>query len=89
MTGAASDAKIGTPGFCYSCPYWTGGAGVIGRCRRNPPSAAVGARALWPMTDPTEWCGEHPARQNKPASEAQPGPAIRPAPAKRRTRKAA
>lgn len=54
------------------------------RCRRFPPTAGVGAPAIWPVTKDEDWCGEHPDRQqNNPASEGRRGQAKRPAPAKR------
>lgn len=30
-------------------------------CRRYPPGAAVGAPAIWPVTQDEDWCGEHKA----------------------------
>lgn len=60
MTSAASDdIGIGTPGFCSDCPYFNA---PKSECRRNPPQAGMGFSKVWPRTDETDWCGEHPRR---------------------------
>lgn len=46
---------------CQTCIYWMA-VGTFGQCRRNPPAIILtpeGARARWPQTNQTDWCGEH------------------------------
>lgn len=53
---------------CETCVYWLQGGlhdvkpKIYGQCRRLPPSIVLtpeGARARWPQTFTTDWCGEH------------------------------
>jgi hypothetical protein len=42
------------PDRCATCTYWD-----RGRCHRRPPWALPDAEVCWPLTAPTDWCGEH------------------------------
>jgi len=42
------------PDRCGTCAYWD-----RGRCHRRPPWVTPGTDACWPITAPTDWCGEH------------------------------
>ena len=59
---------------CKTCPFWSvedeKRADLSGReCRRLAPPAFItesdtgGLDSGWPVTLPTDWCGEHPLRQ--------------------------
>ena len=55
---------------CKSCPFWhlfeTGSAGR-GFCKRYPPNRRKNPNG-YPVTDHSEWCGEHPVRKVVPAA---------------------
>ena len=63
---------------CVDCYYWEIRDGVpgdgYGFCRRHAPLAATVAKAAeymarWPLTDSSEWCGEHRLRVRKSATQ--------------------
>ncbi|ODT88114.1 MAG: hypothetical protein ABS78_09490 [Phenylobacterium sp. SCN 70-31] len=80
---------------CKTCPFWLvwrrgtrTAEQVVGTCKRYPPTVLVGAGQALPHMHEQDWCGEHPGRrdrltQDNPPERSQPGPAMRPAPAKR------
>lgn len=48
---------------CKSCPFWEGQqtGHSDGLCRVSPPSRAItGMRAVWPETNASDYCGQHP-----------------------------
>jgi hypothetical protein len=57
---------------CNDCKYWDGaefrGSGF---CRKNPPvleqrnGTFVTETGLWPVTQATDWCGEHAEKDGK------------------------
>ncbi len=50
---------------CRDCIFWSRNLkpGMTnGQCRRFPPvieRTDAGLKALWPLTEPFAWCGEH------------------------------
>jgi hypothetical protein len=53
---------------CNTCVYWVRSTnhqnttGRLGQCRRMPPQIILtthGARAMWPIVEFSEFCGEH------------------------------
>lgn len=71
---------------CRECQFWDGGANPDeadeGLCRRTPPQLGpvveLKAFAVWPTTDPDDWCGEFKANHaqfvRQPPAPAAPGP---------------
>lgn len=82
MTGQINNQQTNTPPgvkdevviSCATCMFWAEGEnGRTGECRRHAPPARstekmTGAYALWPLTEPDQWCGEW--RQSPDASNA-------------------
>ena len=67
---------------CADCVYWEafveGLGGSYGFCRRHAPAAvtiakAVECEARWPLTEESEWCGEHCPHPQQRNSEAISG----------------
>ena len=45
---------------CKDCKYWDGDPDQDGLCRRSAPTMITKDEgfAIWPLTNPDEWCGE-------------------------------
>jgi len=57
---------------CQNCRFWEKyPTGSGGDCRRHPPQAFAGfidgaytgTATVWPVTDPSAWCGEFEAKK--------------------------
>ena len=53
---------------CGNCAFWRSPGGPSGTCRRSAPAAGHGAArvAHWPLTRPTEFCGDGVAAAGAP-----------------------
>ena len=48
---------------CANCRFWQADGDGAGSCRRRAPAVLYdvedGAFCLWPMTEASDWCGDH------------------------------
>lgn len=45
---------------CHSCRFWDESPdGQNGLCRIEPPIAGLNGKAVWPITEADDWCGQH------------------------------
>ena len=71
---------------CQDCRFWAQGYGMgYGDCRRHAPTMIVAQfqtteaddspdpDAIWPQTDPTDWCAEGLPKDNPPPAEGRHG----------------
>lgn len=51
---------------CATCDHWNAADSVLrGECRRHAPPCvptALASYARWPLSQSTDWCGEHQPR---------------------------
>lgn len=55
--------------YCNTCEYWKPLSGArklhgTGYCKYGPPTTVPNSSlhiitAMWPITDPDDWCGQH------------------------------
>lgn len=59
-TGADEPDEPTEREVCFTCKYWRQGrpAGQQGQCRRFPPTVIDITDRRWPITHPSDWCGE-------------------------------
>jgi len=49
---------------CESCRFWDDyGNGETGECRRRAPRRGQHGDGCWPLTRPSDWCGQWEAKQ--------------------------
>lgn len=53
--------------LCKNCRWWVRFRGNRGECRFFPPFGRTGTltASTWPLTKPTEWCGQFKPKGSK------------------------
>ena len=61
----------GKKATCETCRYFDYQGSLSGLCRIGPPTVILGCddRAIWPVVENSDWCGEHEERLELPVTK--------------------